>query len=152
MTFTYSLELISAYLLAAFWILPLIYAFWAAFHTGEYATRFDIFAPLTLENFRGIGPGTLSAIRDKHIFCHCILATASIARFNIGCLCICSHQLCWIQHCVQSGIGTIDDNPRDTDSSKLWYFGKNRDDRYYCGYWPAIYSKCILHFPIATDF
>ena len=51
-TFTYSLELIGAYFLAAFWILPLIYAFWAAFHTGEYATRFDIFAPLTLANFR----------------------------------------------------------------------------------------------------
>ena len=52
LNFTYSLELLGAYLLAAFWILPLLYAFWAAFHTGEYAIRFDIFAPLTLENFR----------------------------------------------------------------------------------------------------
>ena len=51
-SFTYSLELIGAYLLAAFWVLPLLYAFWAAFHAGEYAIHFDIFAPLTLENFR----------------------------------------------------------------------------------------------------
>jgi sn-glycerol 3-phosphate transport system permease protein len=95
-TFTYSLELIGAYFLAAFWILPLIYAFWAAFHTGEYATRFDIFAPLTL----AIRPGTISAVRNKHIFCHCILATTSIISFNFGGLCICSFQLCWVQCCV----------------------------------------------------
>ena len=49
---SYSLELIGAYILAAFWILPLLYAFWAAFHSGEYAIRFELFAPLTLENFR----------------------------------------------------------------------------------------------------
>ena len=49
---TYSLELIGAYFLAAFWILPLLYAFWAAFHSGEYAIHFDLFAPLTLDNFR----------------------------------------------------------------------------------------------------
>jgi sn-glycerol 3-phosphate transport system permease protein len=51
-SFGYSLELIGAYMLAAFWILPLLYAFWAAFHPSEYAIHFDIFAPLTLENFR----------------------------------------------------------------------------------------------------
>ncbi len=49
-----SLELIGAYLLAAFWILPLLYAFWAAFHSSEYAIHFDLFAPLTLENFREV--------------------------------------------------------------------------------------------------
>ncbi|MEL0197312.1 MAG: carbohydrate ABC transporter permease, partial [Rhodobiaceae bacterium] len=31
---------------------PLIYAFWSAFHPAEYAIRFELFAPLTLENFR----------------------------------------------------------------------------------------------------
>lgn len=49
-----SLELIGAYLLAAFWILPLLYAFWAAFHPSEYAIHFDLFAPLTLDNFREV--------------------------------------------------------------------------------------------------
>nr|WP_083921849.1 carbohydrate ABC transporter permease [Kiloniella laminariae] len=33
-------------------MLPLIYAFWSAFHPSEYATRFDLLAPLTLDNFR----------------------------------------------------------------------------------------------------
>lgn len=49
-----SLELIGAYLLAIFWILPLLYAFWAAFHPSEYAIHFDLFAPLTLDNFREV--------------------------------------------------------------------------------------------------
>ncbi len=46
------LENAAAWLLAFLWVLPLLYAFWAAFHPSEYATRFDLFAPLTLDNFR----------------------------------------------------------------------------------------------------
>jgi len=46
-----SIELFSAWILAIFWISPLIYAFWAAFHPNEYAINFNIFAPLTLGNF-----------------------------------------------------------------------------------------------------
>lgn len=37
--------------LALLWLLPLAYAVWTAFHTAAYATHFDLFAPLTLENF-----------------------------------------------------------------------------------------------------
>lgn len=40
-----------AWLLALMWILPLAYAFWTAFHPAAYETRFELFAPLTLENF-----------------------------------------------------------------------------------------------------
>lgn len=47
----YRLEVVAAWLLAFLWLLPLIYAFWSAFHPSEYATRFDLFAPLTLDNF-----------------------------------------------------------------------------------------------------
>ena len=47
-----SVELIGAYILAGFWILPLLYAFWAAFHSSSDALHFDIFSPLTLDNFR----------------------------------------------------------------------------------------------------
>ena len=46
------LEAAAAWFLAILWLSPLIYAFWSAFHPAEYATRFDLFAPLTLENFR----------------------------------------------------------------------------------------------------
>jgi sn-glycerol 3-phosphate transport system permease protein len=45
-------ETAAAWFLAILWISPLAYAFWAAFHAGEYAIHFDLFAPLTLENFR----------------------------------------------------------------------------------------------------
>lgn len=46
------LEVLGAWLLAFLWIGPLFYAFWTAFHPSEYVTTFDLFAPLTLENFR----------------------------------------------------------------------------------------------------
>ena len=42
----------AALLLAVLWLSPLLYAFWAAFHPPEFSTRFDLLAPLTLENFR----------------------------------------------------------------------------------------------------
>lgn len=46
------LDTVAAWLLALLWILPLAYAVWTAFHPIEYATRFELLAPLTLENFR----------------------------------------------------------------------------------------------------
>ena len=48
---TRALETVAAWLLALFWILPLGYAFWTAIHPTEYATKFALFAPLTLDNF-----------------------------------------------------------------------------------------------------
>lgn len=50
--FSRSLESIAAWFLALLWLSPLLYAFWSAFHPAEYAIRFDLLAPLTLENFR----------------------------------------------------------------------------------------------------
>tara|TARA_R110000796_G_scaffold115902_1_gene228190 strand:+ start:1168 stop:2010 length:843 start_codon:yes stop_codon:yes gene_type:complete len=46
-----ALETVAAWLLAVIWIFPLLYAFWAAFHPSEFMVNFEIFAPLTLENF-----------------------------------------------------------------------------------------------------
>ncbi|TFH46077.1 MAG: carbohydrate ABC transporter permease [Lysobacterales bacterium] len=46
------LEIGAAWLLAIIWLMPLLYAFWSAFHPAEFATRFSLFAPLTLDNFR----------------------------------------------------------------------------------------------------
>lgn len=40
-----------AILLAIVWISPLLFAFWAAFHTSSDAVNFRIFSPWTLENF-----------------------------------------------------------------------------------------------------
>ncbi|MCP5367914.1 MAG: carbohydrate ABC transporter permease [Hyphomicrobiales bacterium] len=50
--FAGALEVSAAWLLAVVWISPLLYALWAAFHGGAYATHFDPTAPLTLDNFR----------------------------------------------------------------------------------------------------
>ena len=44
----------AGWLLAFLWVLPLLYAFWTAFHPPEYAARFDLFAPWTLENFERV--------------------------------------------------------------------------------------------------
>lgn len=46
-----TLEVAGALLLALLWLLPLLYAIWAAFHPQEFATRFDVTAPWTLANF-----------------------------------------------------------------------------------------------------
>src|SRR5262249_27694188 len=46
-----ALETLAAWTLAIFWILPLLYAIWTAFHAPEFSTRFLMFAPLPLENF-----------------------------------------------------------------------------------------------------
>ncbi|BBK43686.1 ABC transporter permease [Allostella vacuolata] len=45
------LETIAAWALAILWALPLLYAVWTAFHPSEFSTRFDLGAPLTLQNF-----------------------------------------------------------------------------------------------------
>jgi len=46
-----ALETVAAWLLAIIWIFPLLYAFWAAFHPSEFMVNFELFAPLTLDNF-----------------------------------------------------------------------------------------------------
>ena len=45
------LETAGAWLLGLLWILPLAYAVWTAFHPSEFSTRFELGAPLTLQNF-----------------------------------------------------------------------------------------------------
>ena len=49
--FSALLETIGAWLLGLLWILPLAYAVWTAFHPSEFSTRFELGAPLTLQNF-----------------------------------------------------------------------------------------------------
>ncbi|HET7098394.1 MAG TPA: carbohydrate ABC transporter permease [Casimicrobiaceae bacterium] len=46
-----ALETVGAWLLGVLWILPLVYAAWTAFHPPEFATRFILGAPITLDNF-----------------------------------------------------------------------------------------------------
>ena len=45
------LEVIGAWMLGVLWILPLLWAAWSAIHGGSAAAGFDLFAPLTLQNF-----------------------------------------------------------------------------------------------------
>jgi len=45
------LDTLAAWLLALLWVLPLVYTVWTAFHAPEYAARFKLAAPLTLDNF-----------------------------------------------------------------------------------------------------
>lgn len=41
----------AAWMLGILWLAPLLYAIWTAIHPAEYATRFVLWAPLTLDNF-----------------------------------------------------------------------------------------------------
>ena len=51
MTVDRILNTVGAWALALIWVLPLAYAIWTAVHPAAYEARFDLFAPLTLENF-----------------------------------------------------------------------------------------------------
>ena len=46
-----ALTIAGAWLLGLLWVLPLLYAVWAAIHPAAYATRLDLLAPLTAVNF-----------------------------------------------------------------------------------------------------
>lgn len=46
-----ALETVGAWALGILWVLPLLYAFWTAFHSAEFSTRLSLTAPLTLANF-----------------------------------------------------------------------------------------------------
>ncbi len=45
------LNTFAAWALALIWVLPLAYAIWTAFHPAAYEARFELLAPLTLDNF-----------------------------------------------------------------------------------------------------
>jgi sn-glycerol 3-phosphate transport system permease protein len=88
-----ALENAAALLLAGLWILPLVYAVWAAFHPPEYATRFDFWAPLSLENFRrawAVAPFARYIVNTVMLvtlvlaaqFALCTLAGYAFARFE----------------------------------------------------------------------
>ena len=47
-----ALETTAAWMLGILWLLPLLFAIWTAFHPSAYVATFDLFAPITLENFR----------------------------------------------------------------------------------------------------
>jgi sn-glycerol 3-phosphate transport system permease protein len=49
-----ALTTVGAWMLAVLWVLPLLYGFWTAFHPAEFAARFDLSAPWTLDNFRRV--------------------------------------------------------------------------------------------------
>ncbi len=88
-----ALETAAAWLLAIIWIAPLLYAFWAAFHPSEYAVHFNLFAPLTLDNFRealsqapflryGFNTFILVTMLLVAQFVLCTLAAYAFARFE----------------------------------------------------------------------
>ncbi|MCP4296269.1 MAG: carbohydrate ABC transporter permease, partial [Proteobacteria bacterium] len=45
------LETIAAWVMGIIWLMPVLYAFWSAFHPAEYSTQLVLTAPITLENF-----------------------------------------------------------------------------------------------------
>ncbi len=89
-----ALETVAAWLLAIIWIFPLLYAFWAAFHPSEFMVNFELFAPLTLENFTNAWSqapfaryylNTFALVTSVVIgqFIVCTLAAFAFARFPI---------------------------------------------------------------------
>jgi sn-glycerol 3-phosphate transport system permease protein len=77
---SFTLETAAAWALGLFWLAPLLYAIWTAFHPAAYATRFDIMAPLTLENF--------ARAWDAAPFARYFLNTTLIVAMIVGAQCV----------------------------------------------------------------
>ncbi len=76
------LNTVGAWTLGLVWFLPLIYAIWTAFHPSAYAVRFDLFAPLTLENFENAWAAAPFA---RYFFNTIILVTMILAGQFVLC-------------------------------------------------------------------
>ncbi len=87
------LEEVAAWFLAFIWAAPLLYAAWAAFHPPDFAIRFDLTAPVTLENFRSawkVAPFARYFLNTFLLVCMtlagqlvlCTLAAYAFARFE----------------------------------------------------------------------
>jgi sn-glycerol 3-phosphate transport system permease protein len=87
-------ETAAAWLLAILWILPLLYAVWAAFHAPEFSTRFAPFARITLDNFARawdaapfaryfLNTFLLVTLTLASQFVLCTLAAYAFARYDI---------------------------------------------------------------------
>lgn len=88
-------ETLAAWFLAILWIAPLLYALWAAFHASEHAIRFELLAPLTLDNFRealsqapflryGFNTFVLVSMLLISQFVICTLAAYAFARYDFA--------------------------------------------------------------------
>lgn len=89
------LETTAAWVLAVLWALPLIYAVWTAFHPAEFSARFDLTAPLTLQNFANawaaapfaryfVNTVALVTLILASQFVLCTLAAYAFARFRFA--------------------------------------------------------------------
>jgi sn-glycerol 3-phosphate transport system permease protein len=87
------IETLGAWMLGALWLLPVVFAFWSAFHPAEFSTSFKLFAPLTLDNFTrawGYAPFPRYLLNTFFLvtmilvaqFILCTLAAYGFARFD----------------------------------------------------------------------
>ncbi len=87
------IETIAAWLLGFLWLLPLLFAVWTAFHPSAYVAKFDLFAPVTLQNFStawGAAPFARYFLNTTLLvtgilvaqFILCTLAAFAFARFE----------------------------------------------------------------------
>ncbi len=77
-----ALNTLGAWLLALLWVLPLAYAMWSAFHPTAYSARFELFAPLTLENF---GAAWAAAPFPRYFLNTFVLVTSILAGQLVLC-------------------------------------------------------------------
>ncbi len=87
------LETVAAWLLGFLWLLPLLFAVWTAIHPSAYVAKFDLFAPVTLQNFAtawGAAPFARYFLNTTLLvtgiliaqFILCTLAAFAFARFE----------------------------------------------------------------------
>ena len=73
------IEAAGAILLALIWISPLVYAFWAAFHSTSDAVNFNLFSPLIF--FDSLSTAVLRPAKDRLQPALLIIGSGSLKKF-----------------------------------------------------------------------
>src|SRR4029077_3508797 len=129
-----ALESAAAWMLAILWVLPLIYAVWAAVHPAEFTTRFSLLAPLTLENFER---AWIAAPFARYFFNTFVLVTLTLGCQFVLCtlaaLRVRTLRVRWQQCGVRPGAGAAHDHARCANRGKLSHHESHRHHRHHPG-------------------
>ena len=146
------LETVGAWLLGVLWVLPLLYAFWTAFHPAEFSTRISLSAPLTLANF--------IAAWHAAPFARYFLNTRAAGDDGAGGAAGADHarrlrvralRVPRPQRAVRAGAGAAHGHARRADRRELPHDDRARPEGHDHGHRPAVHGERVRHLPAAPD-
>ena len=147
-----AIETSAAWLLGVLWILPLVYAFWTAFHPGEFSTRFLLSAPLTLENFAKAWHAAPFAryFLNTIVLCTMILV-AQLVLCTLAAYAFARFEFPGRNRPVCARARPVDGDARRADRRELPHHERAGLARHDPCHRFAVHGECIRHLPAAPD-